>query len=155
MNNLTLCSEQDMKAFGKALIDACSEGGVITLRGDLGSGKTTIVRGALESRGYTRGVRSPTYTLVEHYPLEPLAIAHFDLYRLSDPDELEFLGYRDYLEPHTLCFIEWPEKAEPLLQDAGLRIGLEYHDQCRKIELNAHNNWGQKIVEKLDFQPFS
>ena len=138
-----------MKAFGARLIKACDSGGVITLKGDLGTGKTTLVRGALQACGIHSGVRSPTYTLIEHYPLEKFSVAHFDLYRLSDAEELEFLGYRDYLESNTLCLIEWPERAEGYLQDIGLEIGISYAGECRLLELRPYNDWGQRIYSKL------
>ena len=120
-----------MRRFGARLIDACEHGGVITLSGDLGTGKTTLVRGALQARGVTSGVRSPTYTLVEYYPFADFAVAHFDLYRLGDPEELEYLGYRDYLNPHTLCLIEWPQRAAGYLQAVDLAIELDYDPEKR------------------------
>jgi len=150
-----ICSEQRMKAFGAALLASARGAGIITLQGDLGTGKTTLVRGALESLGYTRGVRSPTYTLVEFYPVEPFSIAHFDLYRLADPEELEFLGFRDYVDGDTLCFIEWPERAAGLLENVGLRVGLEYRDQCRSLSLYPGDDWGRRIVDAIDCRDFS
>lgn len=145
-----ICSEQSMKDFGARLITSCDSGGVITLKGDLGTGKTTIVRGALQACGIEGGVRSPTYTLIEFYPLENVSVAHFDLYRLSDAEELEFLGYRDYLESNTLCLIEWPERAEGYLKDVGLEIKINYAGDCRMIELQAFNDWGRNIITKLN-----
>ena len=100
---LIVHDENEMRGLGASLIAACEHGGVITLSGELGTGKTTLVRGALEAEGIVDGVRSPTYTLVEYYPLSRFAVAHFDLYRLADPEELEYLGYRDYLNQQTLC----------------------------------------------------
>ena len=146
---IKICSEDAMKAFGARLIQACQSGGVIILKGDLGTGKTTLVRGALQARGIDSGVRSPTYTLIEHYPMENFSVAHFDLYRLSDAEELEFLGYRDYLEGNTLCLIEWPERAEGYLQDIGLQIDISYDGECRLLELQAYNDWGRQICAKI------
>ncbi len=134
-----------MRAFGAKLISSCSSGGIITLHGNLGTGKTTLVRGALESQGITSGVRSPTYTLIEYYHLEPLSIAHFDLYRLADAEELEYIGFRDYLSDKTLCFIEWPERAEGVLSDIGLQVNLDYHPEGRKLELKARSDWGRQL----------
>lgn len=138
-----------MKAFGARLIKACDSAGVITLKGNLGTGKTTLVRGALEACGITSGVRSPTYTLIEYYELEGLSVAHFDLYRLSDAEELEYLGYRDYLESDTLCFIEWPERAAGYLEQVGLHIFIEYEEGCRRLELVAGNAWGEQLLDRL------
>ena len=149
---MILCSEQEMKAFGRQLINACDSAGVITLHGNLGTGKTTIVRGALEARGITTGVRSPTYTLVEYYEFEDLSVAHFDLYRLADAEELEYLGYRDYLQSDTLCFIEWPERAQGYLENVGLQIELDYQQQCRSVELKPGNAWGELIVSRLNLR---
>jgi tRNA threonylcarbamoyladenosine biosynthesis protein TsaE len=147
---MILCGEDQMKALGAKLIQSCDSGGVITLRGELGTGKTTIVRGALEACGITSGVRSPTYTLIENYQLPGLAVAHFDLYRLSDAEELEYLGFRDYLNPQTLCLIEWPQRAEELLQYAGLQISLEYHQGCRRLTAIAKNPWGENLLSALN-----
>jgi len=147
---MIICSEQGMKAFGAELIQGSDSPGVITLKGNLGTGKTTIVRGALESCGITSGVRSPTYTLVEYYELENFSIAHFDLYRLGDPEELEYLGYRDYLRPDTWCFIEWPERAEGYLDNIGLEISIQYQGECRKLEAAAGNAWGQQLRTTLN-----
>jgi len=137
--------EGAMRQLGADLIAACESGGVIALRGDLGTGKTTLVRGALESLGVTNGVRSPTYTLIEYYELAPLCIAHFDLYRLANGEELEYLGYRDYLNPATICFIEWPERAEGYLSNIGLEIRIDYDVNGRQLELKPANDWGSRI----------
>ncbi len=138
-----------MRAFGARLMSACACGGIIALQGNLGTGKTTLVRGALESLGVTSGVRSPTYTLIEYYPFEPLSIAHFDLYRLADPEELEYLGFRDYLNDDTLCIIEWPERAEGILGDICLEIHLDYDHQGRRLILESGSDTGQAIINKL------
>ncbi|MDH3634479.1 MAG: tRNA (adenosine(37)-N6)-threonylcarbamoyltransferase complex ATPase subunit type 1 TsaE [Gammaproteobacteria bacterium] len=142
--------ENEMRVLGARLIAACEHGGVITLSGELGTGKTTLVRGALESRGVSSGVRSPTYTLVEYYPFDDFAVAHFDLYRLAEPEELEYLGYRDYLDPHTLCFIEWPERAEGYLTAIDLAIELEYDPAGRSLSMLPRSEWGRQLVSRLD-----
>jgi len=139
-----------MRAFGADLIAACEHGGVITLSGELGTGKTTLVRGALEAEGISGGVRSPTYTLVEIYQLDRFAVAHFDLYRLAAPEELEYLGYRDYLNLQTLCLIEWPERAGGYLHAVDLEIKLEYVDQGRRLEFSAGTTWGQQLLSQIN-----
>ncbi len=146
--------EGAMKQFGAALMrtcDAVGEGGIIGLEGDLGSGKTTLVRGALAEKGVVEGVRSPTYTLIEVYPLQPLNIAHFDLYRLGDPDELEYLGFRDYLDERTLCLIEWPERARGYLQGIDLTLKLDYaaQGQARRIRPQAAGERGKNWLQSL------
>lgn len=138
-----------MRDLGARLIAACDRGGVITLNGELGTGKTTLVRGALEAEGISSGVRSPTYTLVEYYPLERFAVAHFDLYRLADAEELEYLGYRDYLNPSTLCLIEWPQRAGDYLQATDLEIKIDYHPEGRRVRLSAESDWGRELLSRL------
>ena len=127
--------EIEMRELGARLIEACDHGGIICLRGELGSGKTTLVRGALQSLGLVTGGRSPTYTLIEYYAFDNFDVAHFDLYRLGDPEELEYLGYRDYLNPQTLCFIEWPQRAGGYLQLIDLEVEIE---KLRKREALLH-----------------
>ena len=135
-----------MRQLGADLIAACESGGIIALRGNLGSGKTTLVRGALESLGVSSGVRSPTYTLIEYYEFNQLCIAHLDLYRLADGEELEYLGYRDYLNSATVCFIEWPERAEGYLTGIGLEIGIDYDVDGRLLEFKSSDDWGKRLV---------
>ncbi|MCP3687530.1 MAG: tRNA (adenosine(37)-N6)-threonylcarbamoyltransferase complex ATPase subunit type 1 TsaE [Gammaproteobacteria bacterium] len=144
---MLIANEQQMRAYGASLISSCVSGGIITLHGNLGTGKTTLVRGALESLGVTNGVRSPTYTLIEYYPLGPLAIAHFDLYRLAEAEELEYIGFRDYLNDQTVCFIEWPERAESILGEIGLQVNLDYHPEGRVVELSARSDWGRQLAD--------
>lgn len=138
-----------MRHLGATIMGACNSGGVIAVHGNLGTGKTTLVRGALESLGVTKGVRSPTYTLIEYYVFDPLSIAHFDLYRLAHAEELEYLGYRDYLNKGTLCFVEWPERAQDYLSDIGLDIFIDYDVDGRRVELSANGDWGSRIIESV------
>lgn len=135
-----------MRALGASLIAACDRGGVITLRGDLGTGKTTLVRGALEAAGVEGAIRSPTYTLIELYPLAEFSVAHFDLYRLGDPEELEFLGFRDYLNAATLCLIEWPERAADMLQTADVEIAIDYDAAGRDVRITGFTEWGRSVA---------
>ena len=147
--NLLIRDENEMRSLGARLIAACDHGGVITLKGELGTGKTTLVRGALEAEGVTAGVRSPTYTLVEFYPLDRFAVAHFDLYRLADPEELEYLGYRDYLNRQTLCLIEWPQRAGEYLHAIDLEIEFDYDPEGRRVRFLAKTDWGRELVSAL------
>lgn len=146
---MLIYDEDQMRAFGARLIQACDRGGVITLSGELGTGKTTLVRGALQSRGVESGVRSPTYTLVEIYPFEDFTVAHFDLYRLGDPEELEYLGYRDYLNSNTLCLIEWPQRAGGYLHAVDLEIQLDYDVAGRQLGMIAGSEWGKTLLSQL------
>jgi len=147
---LLIRDEIEMRDFGARLIGACEHGGVITLSGELGTGKTTLVRGALQSLGVDSGVRSPTYTLVEYYPFDRFAVAHFDLYRLADAEELEYLGYRDYLNPQTLCLIEWPQRAAGYLNATDLAIDLVYDPRGRRLTFVAESEWGRELLSRIN-----
>ena len=121
-NTLYIEDEDAMMAFGGKLADDFPNGGIILLIGDLGAGKTTLVRGLLRHLGFKGIVKSPTYTLVEPYELQNRKIYHFDLYRLGDPEELEYMGGRDYWESDALCLIEWPDQAKGYLPEADLIV---------------------------------
>ncbi len=138
-----------MGALGERLGRGCAGGGVVYLVGDLGTGKTTLVRGMLRGLGHRGSVRSPTFTLVEPYALAALDAYHLDLYRLGDPEELEYLGLRDYLEPGVLCLVEWPERGLGHLPPSDLTVRIEYADDGRRIELTAETPAGQRILDQI------
>ena len=132
---LHIADEAAMLALGATLARRFATGGLITLHGDLGAGKTTLVRGLLRELGHTGVVKSPTYTLVEPYTLASGEVFHFDLYRLADPEELEYMGIRDYLRPDALCLVEWPEKAGATLPVADLQVFIYHAGTSRHVEL--------------------
>ncbi|UCH54373.1 MAG: tRNA (adenosine(37)-N6)-threonylcarbamoyltransferase complex ATPase subunit type 1 TsaE [Pseudomonadota bacterium] len=137
-----------MEALGERLAGVLGEVRLVYLRGVLGSGKTTLVRGMLRGLGYRGTVRSPTFTLLESYTLaRPLH--HFDLYRLKDPEELEFLGIRDYLQNDMLCVIEWPERGAPLLPTPDLDVMIAIADMGRQVQLTALGPRAEQIVIAL------
>ncbi|WP_417534039.1 tRNA (adenosine(37)-N6)-threonylcarbamoyltransferase complex ATPase subunit type 1 TsaE [Marinobacterium stanieri] len=144
-----LADEQAMAAFGAALAASVTEGGVIFLRGDLGMGKTTLSRGVLRGCGHTGSVKSPTYTLVEPYDTPSGPVFHFDLYRLSDPEELEYLGIRDYFTEQALCLIEWPDKGAGVLPSPDLEIQIEMSGTGRSLLLTPVTQKGQAMVDNL------
>jgi tRNA threonylcarbamoyladenosine biosynthesis protein TsaE len=125
------------RRLGAVLARACGLPSIIYLSGDLGAGKTTLAQSFLAAFGYVGRVRSPTYTLVESYPLVRCVVNHFDLYRLGDPEELEFLGIRDYLSPHAIWLVEWPERGRGVLPAADLEIELEHHESGRRAQVQA------------------
>ena len=131
--------EKSMMIFGGEIAGQLPKGGLVFLNGDLGAGKTTLVRGLLRSLGYEGTVKSPTYTLVEPYVINDRNIFHFDLYRLADPEELEYIGGRDYWNSEALNLVEWPEKAEGFLPEADIILNLEYLDDGRNIEIIKNN----------------
>jgi len=116
---ISIPNEKAMLKFGGELADQVKAGDIIYLYGELGAGKTTLVRGFLHHLNYQGKVKSPTYTLVETYFFSDFpTVHHFDLYRLKDPEEFFFLGPDNYFTPENICLIEWPEKAKNLLPKA-------------------------------------
>ena len=122
------------------------KGLVIYLNGELGAGKTTLTRSIVQAFGHQGNVKSPTYTLVEEYHLAPYSLYHFDLYRLADPEELEFMGIRDYFRPQTLCLLEWAMRGQGMIPNADIIIQIDYAQTGRNLELQAQNEIGQMII---------
>ena len=181
-NHLQIMSEEAMTELGACLAKWVRLGAVIYLEGDLGAGKTTLVRGFLRAFGHQGAVKSPTFTLVEPYSLEnnifynyneledvlkpdddnehlteekaelradDVKIYHFDLYRLEDPEELEYVGIRDYLDGQAIALIEWPEKGYGVLPGADLIIKITHQNQGREVELLSQSENGRLIAGKL------
>jgi tRNA threonylcarbamoyladenosine biosynthesis protein TsaE len=148
-HSCVLPDEDATIAIGTKLARACEGHGVIALRGNLGSGKTTLCRGLIRALGHTGAVKSPTYTLVEPYELGATRVLHYDLYRLSDPEEVEFLGMRDFLDGRTLTLLEWPEKATGFLPSADLDLSLEVLASGRCLRWQALTPHGEKLAAAL------
>jgi len=119
------------------------------LQGTLGAGKTTLSRGILRAMGHQGAVKSPTYTLVESYSVDDRPLHHFDLYRLGDPEELEYLGIRDYLAGKSVCLIEWPERGEGLLPVPDWRLQIEPLANARRVQLTAETPAGEALLQIL------
>jgi tRNA threonylcarbamoyladenosine biosynthesis protein TsaE len=128
---------------GAALAEGAGNGLVLHLIGDLGAGKTTLVRGLLEALGHRGRVKSPTYTLVEPYDLSRLYLYHFDFYRFKDKSEWLNSGFQEHFGPEALCVVEWPEKAGEAIAPPDLQIRLVYAATGRAAQLEARSPQGE------------
>ena len=157
---LSLADEAATLQLGSALAEACAADGtgdsffglaatIVYLHGDLGAGKTTLARGFLRRLGYSGAVKSPTYTLVEPYESGASRVYHFDLYRLADPQEFQFLGVEDYFGPDCVSLIEWPDKGGTVIPAPDLRILLEQSGSGRQASLEAGSERGWRVIQKI------
>lgn len=144
-----LRNESETVAFGSTIARLCHSAMTIFLHGSLGAGKTTLTRGFVQALGHDGNVKSPTYTLVEPYALAQWQVYHFDLYRLADPEELEFMGIRDYFTDDSLCLIEWPQKGEGFLPTADLEITLSYIGEEREVVVEGATPEGLALILEL------
>ena len=119
------------------------------LKGELGAGKTTFVRGLLRGLGYQDKVKSPTYTLVEPYNLERFTIYHFDLYRFKDEHEWDDAGFREYFNNKSVCLVEWPEKAGHILPQPDISIELIHKSFGRHIHLVSFTSTGTECLKAI------
>ncbi|CEL27253.1 MULTISPECIES: tRNA (adenosine(37)-N6)-threonylcarbamoyltransferase complex ATPase subunit type 1 TsaE [Pseudomonas] len=140
---LYLADEQAMSDFGTRIARVTQGHGLIFLVGNLGMGKTTLSRGIIRGLGHVGAVKSPTFTLVEPYEIGDIRAFHFDLYRLVDPEELEFLGIRDYFDDDALCLIEWPDKGAGFLPKPDLTITISPQDSGRSLNILSQGSRGE------------
>jgi tRNA threonylcarbamoyladenosine biosynthesis protein TsaE len=146
---LVLATETETSAFGAALAMLLHRGMVIFLSGELGAGKTTLVRGLLRALGVTERVKSPTYTLVEPYVVSKLYLYHFDFYRFNRSDEWVEAGFREHFNRDSVCLVEWPEKAGGQLPAPDLRIVMEVVGNGRRITVSADTEAGRDCLSRL------
>ncbi|MDR2877473.1 MAG: tRNA (adenosine(37)-N6)-threonylcarbamoyltransferase complex ATPase subunit type 1 TsaE [Chromatiales bacterium] len=150
---MRIASPAEMEALGHTLAPLlASHGGVVYLHGPLGAGKTTLVRGLLHALGHEGSVRSPTYALLESYAFDEVVVHHLDLYRLQDPQELEYIGLYDLLDAGVICLIEWPERGGDRLPMPQLELVIEALDQnVREVRWQARDAHGEQVIRALDF----
>lgn len=152
-----LHDEAGTAALGASLARALAPGLAIHLHGDLGAGKTALTRALLHAAGHEGHVRSPTYTLAEPYSIvidgRPVEVFHFDLYRLASPEEFLDAGFREHFREDTICIVEWPEKAAPVLPEPDIKVLLSISGDGRDIELQALSDQGCQCLDRLKFAP--
>jgi tRNA threonylcarbamoyladenosine biosynthesis protein TsaE len=141
---LGAADEAAMVELGHSLAAALEPPAVIFLVGELGMGKTTLARGLVQACGHSGAVKSPTYTLVEPYEFESLTVYHFDLYRLGDPEELEYMGIRDYFHERSIVLVEWPERGHGVLPPPDLVVRIDTAGDGRCLAFEAHSPRGIK-----------
>lgn len=130
-----LHNTEETEQFGGGFYHSLPSKCVVYLYGELGAGKTTLVRGYLRAAGYSGTVKSPTYNLVEEYAIAGKKIVHFDFYRITDPEELEWIGINDYFNQDSVCFIEWPDKGKGFLPEPDTVISLAVQGSGRLAEI--------------------
>ena len=137
MSNSFFLNDSDAtEKFGAELWTKLPEKALVFLHGDLGAGKTTLVRGLLRAAGVTGAIKSPTYAVIEEYRVGERKIFHFDLYRLADAEELEWIGIDDYVNQNALCLIEWSCKGKGVLPKADVNIYLTAQNDGRILEID-------------------
>ena len=149
MLNIEIESEAAMLELGAKLAELLQGEGSVHVTGSLGAGKTTLCRGILHGMGHKGAVKSPTFTLVEPYEVNKGKVYHFDLYRLIDPGELDYIGIDEYFGSGRLCLIEWPEKAAGCLPGHDLEICIDVYGEKRNICINANSQHGEKVCQSL------
>ena len=147
--SFTLAGEGEQEAFGRALAAALQPGLRLYLYGELGAGKTTLTRGIARGLGHEGAVKSPTYTLIEPYRDLRIPLYHFDLYRLGEVEELEFLGIRDYLTDDSVVVVEWPERGEGFLPQPDIALRITVLPGARQLQLDAGSAAGRRCLDQL------
>lgn len=147
---LELAGPADTERLGARLARRLTPPCVVWLEGELGAGKTTLARGLLRALGHAGNVKSPTYTLVESYRLPACSLHHLDLYRLADPEELEFLGIRELAGPDTVLLVEWPARGAGFLPPPDAVLQLSVDGEGRRATLQARTVRGEQLIDLPD-----
>jgi tRNA threonylcarbamoyladenosine biosynthesis protein TsaE len=150
---IALSDEGQTTEFGRVLSSAVRPGLTIYLRGNLGAGKTTLVRGLLRGLGFRGKVKSPTFALVEVYAISRLNLYHIDLYRFTNPAEWRDSGFREYFDGESVCIVEWPERAGGLLPSADVEIVFEILEHSRRIEIFTRENSVSLCLKQFQESP--
>jgi tRNA threonylcarbamoyladenosine biosynthesis protein TsaE len=148
-SNYDLKDESETLRLAESMASHLFPGMNLYLKGELGSGKTTFVRGALRGLGYQDKVKSPTYTLVEPYSLEKFTIYHFDLYRFKDETEWDDAGFREYFNNTSICLVEWPEKVGHILPKPDISIELSHTPYGRHLHLISYTSIGTECLKAI------
>lgn len=143
--NLILANELSSIAFGEELAKKLLAPLVLTFSGEIGAGKTTLIRALLTALGVKPPIKSPTFSLVESYQCNLIELHHFDLYRINDSAELEFIGFRDYFHNNSICFIEWPKRAPNMIHKVDLKFTITVNPAGRLLHIEATSAVGEKI----------
>lgn len=147
MLTLPISNTEAMLTLGHKLAQKELKACVIFLQGPLGAGKTTLVRGLLQGLGYNGAVKSPTYTLVETYAIPTHTVFHWDMYRIRDPEELEFMGIRDYAQEISWWLVEWPEKVVTMLPKPDLTLSIQIQGTERVVILEPFTPTGEILCQ--------
>ncbi len=146
---LFLSDEQASKQWAMKLAKQLHAPLVLSFSGDIGAGKTTIIRAMLRALGIQCAIKSPTFSLVESYSCEGFSVHHFDLYRIHHEEELEYIGFRDFFSEQSICCIEWADHAGQLLPKVDIRFKLKMKGTGRELEMMALSAAGQRVVACL------
>jgi tRNA threonylcarbamoyladenosine biosynthesis protein TsaE len=144
-----LPDEVATQRLGELLAPALSPGLVIFLEGDLGAGKTTLVRALIRALGHAGPVKSPTYSLVEVYVISSLYLYHFDFYRFESPEEFLDAGLDEYFNDSAVCLVEWPERAQGCVPPPDLRLRLHHAGLGRVLEALADSPEGAQCIKAV------
>jgi len=148
-SNYDLKDESETLRFAESMANHLHPGMNLYLKGELGVGKTTFVRGLLRGLSYRDKVKSPTYTLVEPYSFDKFTIYHFDLYRFKDEIEWDDAGFREYFNNSSICLVEWPEKAGHILPDPDILIELSHASHGRHLHLVGYTSIGVECLKTI------